>query len=263
MSSKLLVVSPHLDDAVLSYGGRIAELSGAGADVTVYTVFAGDPCPPYSAAADQYHSMWGISTDPVAPRRREDLQAQAAIGARAEHGRFLDAIYRTDETGGWVVPEGDPVDYDVAEPALTEQVRDDIVDAIGRTQPDLVLTCAAIGGHLDHVRARDATLAAAADLGVAVRLWDDFPYTDWASGVPAFPAGWQVSAPVAEPITQAGWQAWRAAVQSYPSQLGMLEQDGTPLPVWFEQLCHDRAERYGAGGLYVVTRRADFAAARS
>ncbi|KAB2956573.1 MAG: PIG-L family deacetylase, partial [Thermoanaerobaculia bacterium] len=50
----LLVLSPHLDDAVLSCGGRIADEVARGRDVLVVTVFTADePAePPSRLAAD-------------------------------------------------------------------------------------------------------------------------------------------------------------------------------------------------------------------
>ena len=255
--ARLVVVSPHLDDAVLSYGARIAALAASGAEVTVFTVFAGDPAPPYSRAAEQYHALWSVSRDPVASRRDEDLLAQAEIGSRAVHGEFLDAIYRCDDDGRWVVPSGDPVDHRVEEPALVAAVTDRLVELVDRVRPDALVSCLAVGHHLDHVHARDATLAAAEQTGVPVRLWSDFPYADWAEEIPVLPEGWALSEPVVEAIDEDGWGRWVAAVRRYASQLPMLEQDGTPLPRWFQEHCAAHARSLGAEDLYVVTRSAE------
>jgi hypothetical protein len=55
----ILAVSPHPDDAILSYGGRLAELAAAGHAVIVYNVFTGTPAPPYSRPAQSYHRLCG------------------------------------------------------------------------------------------------------------------------------------------------------------------------------------------------------------
>lgn len=76
------VVSPHLDDAVLSVGGTIHELTRRGADVTLATVFGGDP------NATTPSSYWDARRGPTQgdaakQRRIEDEAAAAELGASA------------------------------------------------------------------------------------------------------------------------------------------------------------------------------------
>jgi LmbE family N-acetylglucosaminyl deacetylase len=80
---RVAVVSPHLDDAVLSVGGTIHGLTARGASVTVVTVFAGDPdasTPPSYWDAARGEASQGAA---VRVRRREDEAATAELGARA------------------------------------------------------------------------------------------------------------------------------------------------------------------------------------
>jgi LmbE family N-acetylglucosaminyl deacetylase len=253
--AKLLAISPHLDDAVLSYGGRLAELSGAGHEVVVYTVFAGTPTPPYSPAALGFHSQWELAGDPVEPRRAEDRDALAVLGVTPRHGTHLDAIYRRDEQGGWLIDGIEPVDYEGDEPALVADISATIGALIAEVRPDRMYSCAAMGNHVDHRRTRDAALDAAARDGVPLELWDDFPYVTWAPEIPALPAGYALAEPVAEALTPAGWEAWTTAVRRYESQLAMLEQDGTPLGQWYTEHCESQADRYGVAGVHEVVRR--------
>ena len=77
-----MVLSPHLDDAVLSVGASIAGLTRRGAHVDVVTVLAGDPS--LSAPAAAYDRSCGFTSagEAAAIRRSEDAVACATIGAR-------------------------------------------------------------------------------------------------------------------------------------------------------------------------------------
>jgi LmbE family N-acetylglucosaminyl deacetylase len=87
------VVSPHLDDAVLSVGGTIHDLTRGGVDVTIVTVFAGDP------SADRPASYWdakrGTRTQGAAVRARrdEDEAAAAELGATSRALPWEDSGY--------------------------------------------------------------------------------------------------------------------------------------------------------------------------
>src|SRR5690606_2782861 len=88
----ILAVSPHLDDACMAVGATLAALVEAGQPVVVWTVFAGQPLPPFSSVATAFHTDCALGDDAVSVRRAEDLQALAAIGGKAVHLDFLDAI---------------------------------------------------------------------------------------------------------------------------------------------------------------------------
>ena len=77
----VVVVSPHLDDAVLSVGTVIRSLSSAGDRVTVLTVLAGDPAS--RVAAGEWDASCGFRTagEAVAARREEDRRACELLGA--------------------------------------------------------------------------------------------------------------------------------------------------------------------------------------
>lgn len=254
--ANVLAVSAHLDDAVLSYGGQIASLTSAGHHVTVYTVFAGTPSPPYSPAAIAYHEMWDLSGDPVAPRREEDRRALSILGATPVHGKSLDAVYRRDERGEWLIREGLPTEHQGDEPRLVSDIATTLDELIQETHPDRMVTCAAFGLHVDHKRTRDAALMAAARSAIPLALWDDFPYVTWSTdGYPPPPDGVELSAPVAEPFSSDALAVRARAVQCYGSQLAMLEEDGVPIGEMFAEYCAAHASRYGVTGPYEVTRR--------
>jgi LmbE family N-acetylglucosaminyl deacetylase len=95
-----LIISPHLDDAVLSCGQMIADNS----DCTVVTVFAGIPPHDQLTPYDE-HSAFKSSRDAVIARRAEDIRAMRVLEADYIHLDHLDSQYQ---------------------PLKPEQVRDDL-----------------------------------------------------------------------------------------------------------------------------------------
>jgi LmbE family N-acetylglucosaminyl deacetylase len=79
---RIVVVSPHLDDGVLSLGASIASWSRAGAVVELLTVLACDP--DSGAATGGWDRRGGFATEGESARGRrdEDRRACAVIGAR-------------------------------------------------------------------------------------------------------------------------------------------------------------------------------------
>lgn len=93
LPDRLVVVSPHLDDAVFSLGAAIAAAVRRGRDVSVLTVLAGDP------ASDEPAGPWDSSAgfrtagEAAAARRLEDERACGLLGARTEWLPFRDHQY--------------------------------------------------------------------------------------------------------------------------------------------------------------------------
>jgi LmbE family N-acetylglucosaminyl deacetylase len=111
LARRVVVVSPHLDDGVLSLGAAMAAWAREGARVELLTVFA---CDPGSAApAGGWDSRAGHATEgeSAQARREEDRRACAHLGA----------IPR------WL-PFGS-VDYD--RHGTDDEVRDAVVEVVG------------------------------------------------------------------------------------------------------------------------------------
>jgi len=88
----ILVVSPHLDDAVFSVGQLLASWSGA----TVLTVFAGTPFKERITPFD-VRSEFRNSTHAMISRWHEDDRALKRFNARPVRLSHLDHQYRTPE----------------------------------------------------------------------------------------------------------------------------------------------------------------------
>lgn len=90
--AKIVVVSPHLDDAVLSLGATMSRAARHGATVTVLTVLAGDPA---SSAPAGWWDAQGFRTagEASAARRQEDARACSILRVVPRWLPFGDAQY--------------------------------------------------------------------------------------------------------------------------------------------------------------------------
>ncbi|WP_211763869.1 PIG-L deacetylase family protein [Kutzneria sp. CA-103260] len=229
---RILAISSHLDDAVLSFGAGLAQAVRDGAKATVYTVFAGTAEPPYSPAAERMHTVWGLSPNEDASlhRRKEDIAALGHLGVAHHHGRFLDAIYRKSADGRWLadhVEGGQKLAMNNRPDAgerddLVAEIQGDIEAVIDECDPTLIVTCAGIGGHPDRAAARDAALFAARKKNVPIRLWEDLPYAIFQPGSVELPAGFRLGSPKFGSVGSDVWARKFQAVEHYPSQLTML-----------------------------------------
>lgn len=126
--SPTLIVSPHLDDAVLGLGQYLAVRPGT----TVATVFAGIP----EDGLSDYDRSCGFttSTEAMTTRRDEDTAALRTLQGRPHHLDFLDRQY------------GQPTDDDTLTAALAAVYRPDVLAfvplGIGHPDHEQVARCA-------------------------------------------------------------------------------------------------------------------------
>jgi LmbE family N-acetylglucosaminyl deacetylase len=101
---RLVVLSPHLDDAALSLGATIARASQNGVEVTVVTVLSGDPESTQPAGEWDLRCGFASAAEAARQRRSEDAEACGILGAepvwlpygdeqQAERGGSDDAIW--------------------------------------------------------------------------------------------------------------------------------------------------------------------------
>lgn len=103
LTGRVVVLSPHLDDAVLSLGLTIARAARSGARVEVLTVFAGRPHSSKPAGGWDRRAGFATEGEATAARRAEDGQACRIVGAEPSWRPFSEADYREerDEDGVW------------------------------------------------------------------------------------------------------------------------------------------------------------------
>lgn len=160
-----VVISPHLDDAVLSAGGSIAAWTRAGERVVIATVYTdGPPLAEVSPAMRKWADY--------AARRAEDAAACAALGAEPRWlGQFERAFRRPFLTGLTYFTTPPARAGFTTLPAVTAALA-----ALDPLAPDRILVPLGIGNHVDHVEAMLAAVDWALARGWRDRLWfyEDF-----------------------------------------------------------------------------------------
>jgi LmbE family N-acetylglucosaminyl deacetylase len=195
-----LVVSPHLDDAVLSVGGSMAAWTAAGERVVVATVFTTGP------SLDEVEPTMRKWADYPA-RRAEDAEACAVVGAQVRWlGQIERAFRKPFMTGlSYFTTPPDRAGFT----ALPQVIA--ALDTLDDLDPHRILVPLGIGNHVDHVEA----LVAATDWAIA-RGWRDrlWFYEDFY----ALSGTMRRQHSIAK---QSGWRVWRSPLLRSP-RLAML-----------------------------------------
>ena len=250
LSYDTIYLSPHLDDAVLSCGGRIASACARGERVLVVTLAAGDPpATELTPLARSLHATWGAGRELSALRRAEDRAASARLGADVLHWDVPDSLYRR-------TPDGRPLCASlrslfapplVAETALEEECRRRLADL---PPHGLLVAPLAVGGHINHRLARRVAERSPQAARGGAAFYEDFPYVlrwralakalgrqaDWAPDVLA----------LEEPAVAAKLEAIAAYATQVPSLFpgaGRLEKD---VRTWARKVGGERIWRRAA-----------------
>lgn len=211
---RVVVVSPHHDDAVMSIGATLAHLADAGVEVDVLTVFGGDPSQERAPGLSNGRAGFPSTGQAARVRRAEDDEACARLGVRAVRLSFDD-----DEAS-------------VRDPAA-------IGDALAArlAGADVVL----LPGHpLTHPDHRLVTRVAASRHAArtSVGLYLEQPYATWQAlsrqGLPTLRGPWRVPPVVLPDVGPVEWQRSvscarcrlrkLAAMGAYRSQLAVLRR---------------------------------------
>lgn len=205
----LVIVSPHLDDAVLSCGQFMA----GRADTVVVTVFTGTPAPRGMTTTYDRNCGFDNAYQAMARRRMEDQRALGYLAASSRHCGFVDHQYAPDRR-----------------PAL-----EDVADAIAREviDADAVAILAPVGlGHPDHLLVAAACRLLAMDLPITI--YEELPYRVLhAEQVPGALAEWGVRGGVPEFIGTGELATKEQAMNCYTSQLWALDEHAIRCPERF------------------------------
>lgn len=155
---RVIYLSAHLDDAVLSCGGLIYDQTQKDIPVEIWTVFSGIP------NEEQ--------REKCTTRKLEDTEAAMLLKATTVHFDFIDAIYR-------LTPDFPKLYETVFSPIhpYDQQLISSIALNIKRNLlPDDEVICPLdLGGHVDHAIVRKAR----ENIGFPVTYYIDFPYVDY------------------------------------------------------------------------------------
>jgi LmbE family N-acetylglucosaminyl deacetylase len=210
-----VVLSPHLDDAVLSVGAWLSRHAGT----TVATACSGLPGAGVPAHGWDAGSGFSTGDEATLARQSEDANALGALGAKQRLLGFLDGPYRT------------PRKYHETKsphPMMFDALVDEIAGLIGELQPDRFLF--PLGwGHDDHQITSDAALAAIRRTPTQAIVYAELPY---AIANPGFirtrvaqleAAGFNVTD---YPTPDGDFEQKRTAWDFYPSQHVHLDTTG-------------------------------------
>jgi LmbE family N-acetylglucosaminyl deacetylase len=166
-SGTLVVLSPHLDDAVLSIGAFMHREVRRGIDVRVVTVFANDPSG--NGPAGAWDAMCGFVSAAAAAcaRRQEDERACAIVGADPHWLAYGDESY--------------------GRPATDEEVWRDVREAVAGSA--LVLIPGFPLRQADHAWLTQLVVQRRTELSPALGFYAEQPYARaaWARGRRATP----------------------------------------------------------------------------
>ena len=172
---RVVILSPHLDDAALSCGGLLHALQGRVSTLVVSTCCG----TPRVLAADGTRKIQ-LRRGHVHPqhRRREDIAAMHSVNADFVHLSFPDGIYRRSPLTGkliyrnererWIAPRIDDMAH-IEELYLV--LRRLCLDLGGI----LLLSPMGIGNHVDHQITAQVAGRLASN-GATLLFYEDFPY---------------------------------------------------------------------------------------
>jgi LmbE family N-acetylglucosaminyl deacetylase len=245
-----LFLSPHLDDAVLSCGGRIHSLTHSGERVVILTVMAGDPLEPLpdSPLIHALKDKW----PPARQRRHEDAQAAAILGAQVYHMGLQESIFRKTVCGAgdWIAlyPDYDSPFGDINE---ADEARLILFEA-GLPFQDITSLYApyCIDQHVDHRLVRDwALVLTGSNDAPELRFYEEYPHVRTKGAIqraraiyrqklPALKLGYEIV-----PLSEDDLAVKLDAMRCYRSHLHVLWDDMEQM----EQLTRDYMINLGGG----------------
>jgi len=150
---KILLISPHFDDAVLSAGQYMADR----ADAEVVTVFGGYPDTP-ERVHTPYDEKCGFkdARDAITMRKIENDNALALLAATSINLDFCDSQYYNEYT-----PQ-----------STSDQIAEQLQKILDKTDYEFIMGPLGLG-HPDHIKVTDAIIKLKTNK--AIYLWEDLP----------------------------------------------------------------------------------------
>lgn len=168
--NRIIVLSPHSDDAVWSLGGAISVWQ-QNCEVIIVSIFDGDPHLSSAERLRQSQERWRTFGE-ISARRSEDSMAAARLGCGLVSLGYLDASVRLNADSTFEYASLDALfrestALDVHIPAHIEQRLDNLL-----LPTDQIVAPLGFGGHVDH----QLTHALSRRLGRTTAYYAEFPY---------------------------------------------------------------------------------------
>lgn len=233
---RVVILSPHLDDAILSCGGLLHFLRGREASRLVITVYCGNP-PAIKAKDGSLRTLQRKGHVNPRLRRKEDIAAMHQADADFVHLGFPDGIYRRSPLTDrfiylhaherWAAPRVD----DLAHVEELFLVLQRLCLNLGRI---LIVSPMGIGQHVDHTIVAQVALRVA-ERGPSLLFYEDFPYVvdrEVGNGAEDDPVKALLrlkQSPVARCVLPVDAEAKAALISRYGSQIPALFDDADGL----------------------------------
>lgn len=221
---KFAIMSPHLDDGVLSCGEFIKKVIDAGHDVTIVTVFTGYPkAGELSDAAKLYHARCFLSDDSMEVRKIEDKQACNFLGCKVLHLSYFECLYRKNNSGEFIYPNLSSIYYLNSQDGDME--RRLLIDLpIIMRNYDYIFAPIGLGKHADHLLLNKVIERWGITCNKKIFYYEEIPYLCYMQeeGEEVFVRG---KKSYIIDVSEAQWQAKVQAILYYRSQLHIMWRD--------------------------------------
>lgn len=207
---RLILFSPHMDDAALDAGDHILKWKALGWDVSIVSVFTGFGSSAVNQEVRRAVGMNGLTNFQFEKiRKQEDARAMRGLGVHYEHLDLTDAAFRgvpfRSVFSGDIFPADNMIVRRLSGMMKKHKYADKIIVPLG------------IGGHIDHVIVRRSAEATVPPDRVAYYI--DYPYalklSNWHFNHLHPFSRWRIS------VLPMSKRKWRAC-EEYASQIPVL-----------------------------------------
>lgn len=236
---RLIFISPHLDDAVLSCGGLISNFSSK-ARIEIWTLFCGNPILPRSSPLVRWlHGICDVrsASELARIRKKEDERASKILGSHIVHFPFLDCVYRVKDFINPLYPhscigEVNPKDHKLVL-KISRYLR-------ARIQTnDIVFAPLGIGNHIDHIITKRAVESIDHS---SVCYYQDVPYAITQPTTNKLIDSLHIATVM---LKQIDLYRWHESFLEYKSQLKMLDPGNSVIKTYIETFASTPFHFYG------------------
>jgi LmbE family N-acetylglucosaminyl deacetylase len=168
---KIVVVSPHRDDAAFSVGLAVGSWLQKGHAVEVVNVFTRSEHAPYSDA-DSLHPNDRMSFASAVRKREDEAWVKLYVGQLGRGKLTLTDLNLKDAP---LRLHCSPEEVQQREPDLTEKVSLKIKRSLEMSKADAIVLPLGVGKHVDHLTTQMASLPTDAQ-AFALAFYEDLPY---------------------------------------------------------------------------------------
>ena len=162
---RIIVISPHADDAAYSIGGLIRK-SIFRSRIQIITLFGRSNF----LRASGFENHWQAVTT---LRKREDMAFAARIGAQLTYFQYPEAALRIGTS-----PEDLFAIAEVPRVEIPGNLTDSLTKLLDRLRPRCLFAPLAVGYHRDHLIARQIATREAVQRKLPIIFYEDLPYVE-------------------------------------------------------------------------------------